>query len=282
MDPTRLLEEDDTHFEARLLRTARRDDPPPEAMNRAAVALGLGVSASAAATATATAVAKAATGHVAAAHTVGTLGAASLAKWVGIGVMSGLVVTGGVRYASDPLLRASLGHGSAAAANVAAAERTVKTRDSAARLRAEERVPEEPARAVAPSLSPETEAARAPLAAPRVPHAPGSSGAAEAAGASPNGSAHVASLSSELVVLERARRALVAHDPDAVLRELGTYISMPHTAVLEAEAEMLAIEALVQRGDTAKAAARAARALETPQNGPHAARLREIVTAGEH
>src|SRR4051812_18724310 len=98
MDPTRLLEEDDSHFEARLLRTARRDDPPAEAMNRAAVALGFGVSATAAATATA--VAKAATGHAVASHTVGTLGAASLAKWVGIGVVSGLVVTSGIRYAS--------------------------------------------------------------------------------------------------------------------------------------------------------------------------------------
>jgi hypothetical protein len=56
---------------------------------------------------------------------------------------------------------------------------------------------------------------------------------------------------------------------------------MRHTEVLEAEAEMLAIEALVQKGDTATARARAARALEAQQNGPHAVRLREIAAASE-
>jgi hypothetical protein len=279
MDPTRLLEEDDTHFEARLLRTARRDDPPPDAVNRAAVALGLGVSASAAATATATAVAKAATGHVAATHTVGTLGAASLAKWVGIGVMSGLVVTGGVRYASDPLLWASMGHASAPAANVAPAERAANASGLGIRAKQGEREMEAPRAEL--GFSTGADIGKAPQAVARSPRGAGSTRAVQQDLAAPSESAHVASLSSELAVLERARHALVAQDPDAVLRELATYASMPHTEVLEAEAEMLAIEAMVQRGDMAKARALAARSLEGQPNGPHAGRLREIVAASE-
>ena len=280
MDPTRLLEEDDSHFEARLLRTARWDDPPPEAMNRAAVALGLGVSASAAMTATATAVAKAATGHAAATHTVGTLGAASLAKWVGIGVVSGLVVTGGVRYASDPVLRASIAHASASAADVAPAERAAQARGLGIRAKQGEREMAEPRAELDPSTG--EEIGKAPQAAVQTSaHGLAPTTADQRDQAAPSESAHVASLSSELAVLERARHALVGHDPDAVLRELATYASMPHTEVLEAEAEMLSIEALVQRGDMAKARARAVRALEAQQNGSHTARLREIVAASE-
>ena len=46
----------------------------------------------------------------------------------------------------------------------------------------------------------------------------------------------------------------------------------------QAEAELLRIEALVQRGDVTTARAQAARALAAAPNGPHAARLREIAS----
>src|SRR5882757_8620467 len=95
MEPRRLLEEDEDRFELRLLRSARRDEAPPGAALRAAVALGFGAGA--------TVVASSAHGAPAVAKTT----VAVLAKWFGLGIVSGLAVSGSVCLVTVPASHAS-------------------------------------------------------------------------------------------------------------------------------------------------------------------------------
>jgi hypothetical protein len=55
-------------------------------------------------------------------------------------------------------------------------------------------------------------------------------------------------LAAEVALLERARRALVEKRAEEVLRVLGIYDASPKTGVLDSEAEMLRIEALLRLG----------------------------------
>jgi len=84
-------------------------------------------------------------------------------------------------------------------------------------------------------------------------------------------------LAAEVSALERARQALLAHRSKDVFRALDEYAAARKTTVLEAEAELLRIEALLQSGHRRAAVELARKALARTPNGPHAARLREIV-----
>jgi len=185
--------------------------------------------------------------------------------------VSGLVVTSGLQYATDPTLRAALsGHHESAPTKIG------ETPHAAPKP---ERALPSPAREL--RAAPDVAVAEGPQAAPeREPHGshPTPPAPAAAAEAEATELPRVASLSVELSLIEEARRALLAHDPAGVTRALDAYAAAPRTGVLQAEAELLRIEALVQRGNVTAAKAQAARALAVAPNGPHAARLREIAS----
>jgi hypothetical protein len=89
------------------------------------------------------------------------------------------------------------------------------------------------------------------------------------------------SLAVELAILERARKALVGHDPRTVLSELDHYDASSHSGILDSEASLLRIEALVQLSQRARAVELAERFLASHPDSPHAPRLHAIISA-EH
>jgi len=287
--PTRLLDED--RFEAELLRTALSEEPTRGALSRAEAALGVGVGAGL--TSVMTGTAKAAAAHAGADHTAAHAGVVSIVKWVGIGVVSSVVVTGGVRFAADPALRARVFReavtSSATTESRAVASKrakhvrapVAKAVDVTAASSAEETTPVEAPSAQEPPL-PDAPSAVATEAAGAVSSpSPSAVGVATAATSLPpravSAVARRASVTEELAVLERARRALRAELPGTALGELDLYWHMPSARVLGAEAELLGIEALLQQGNVSAARANAAAALRRAPGGPHAKRLQEIV-----
>lgn len=258
MDPTRLIDGEGDGFERELLGVARRDGPPSGAVARSAAVLGLAASVSISATTAGTASAAGAKA------TGATFGALSLAKWVGIGAAVGVVTTAGVRLASDPEIVAHLLKRDTPAVTVPAHQASKATIP----------VLEQPV----PAIEPETAGTPAPAAA--IPSAPAAAlkprplvaPLAEPAPTEPA----PPSLAAEVGALDRARRALLEHRPSGALRALDDYSAARRTSVLEAEAELLRAEALLQAGQRSAAAELAQRALEHAPNGPHAVRLREI------
>ena len=92
----------------------------------------------------------------------------------------------------------------------------------------------------------------------------------------PSGNAPVSGIAAELAVLSRARNALAAHNPAAVLAALDEYRRTARTRVLDAEAFMLEVEALVQAGRSTEAARRSHDYLVTHPGSPHRARLQQL------
>ena len=264
MEPTRLIDGGGDGFERELVEAARRDGPPAGALLRSAAVLGLATSSASIATTTA------GTASAAGAKASGAaLGSASLAKWLGIGAAIGLVTTSGARIVSDPEILTALTQRKTPAASPAFS--TDSRRTPAAGM------PGAPTREAQEATQPDSVAPSAPVAqvapkshaAPAVAMEPGEPPAAKAA-LSP-------SLAAEVSALERARRALLIHRPNDVFRALDEYSAARQTSVLEAEAELLRIEALLQSGQRGEAVELAKKALAKAPNGPHAGRLREIV-----
>lgn len=263
MEPKRFMDDGSTGFERDLLAAARHDEPPSGALLRGAAVLGLAAS-SASITATTAGSASAASAKAGSAI----IGSASIAKWLGIGAAVGLVTTSGVRVATDPEILTALTH------------RTSQTESAPHRATPASNVPTPVApapAAEAPATSPKSVAvlpdviaiAPKPRAISSIPLDP-NGGSAPTAPSPP-------SLAKEVDALERARSALLAHRPNDVFRALDDYKAARRTSVLEAEAELLRIEALLQSGQQQAAKRLAEKALEREPNGAHAARLREIV-----
>lgn len=261
MEPTRLIDGEDDGFERELLRAARRDGPPAGALLRGAAVLGLATS-SASITATTAGTASAAGAKASTAA----LGSASLAKWLGIGAAVGLVTTSGARIVSDPEILAALTRPNevtkSAPPSLGSRTRAAPVIDAPPREASETPVLD-PVAPVAPLLQVPSKTRSVPA----VPAEPAESPASKTA---------LPSLAAEVSALERARRHLLAHRPNDVFRALDDYAAARHTSVLEAEAELLRIEALLQSGQTTQAVDAARRALKRTPNGPHAQRLREI------
>jgi hypothetical protein len=287
----RLVDEPDDRFAAVLFRAGLDEEPDRGALGRAEAALGLGVGAGLAITALGAAKASA---HAGAGPALAGASAGSIAKWVGIGLISGVVTVGGARYGTDPALRAEvarLGSGAANSRSVPAPAARPRDAARAAPLPLEEapsrETPPQPEVPVAPpSLSSGAGAGAGQRPAPGAPKAPVSPPAERAATEAPSAGVAAAfpderpavlSLANELAILERARRALFAGQSGAVLKELEAYDRAPGKAVLESEAELLAVEALVQQGRLREAQARAQRSLARSPQGPHAQRLREVI-----
>jgi hypothetical protein len=250
MEPRRLLEEDDDRFELRLLRSACSDRAPAGARERAAVALGLSASGLVATSAA----------HGATAASKATL--AVLAKWFGVGLVSGAVVTGGLHYAATPARptkHAAVSPNITQVAHVPAKAIAPAT-SAQSTTPAEETVADVPTKKLVTTKHAEPAPAISIAPVVETPPAP-----------------QTDSLAAELALLGTARRALVARDPAAVLAALAAYDAAPRTGVLDAEANMLRVEAWLQQGERARAVELARRLLSASPGSTHAARLRHVV-----
>jgi hypothetical protein len=284
MKPTRFVDDDEGGFAAQLLRSGLSDEPIEGAMKRAETALGLGLGAGLAAKVAATAkgVAKAAAVHLGGANAITQVGVASGVKWVGIGLVSSAVLAGSVHYGAVPALRNVVSQHVTTSLS-APAKRHPNAPRIVSRSSAPAAADTTTVVSIAESAPGATVTEPAPSAAvteatPSAATTPPNPRRDSARAAAPVEVARLASLADELSILARARHALLAKQPGVVLRELDVYAHTPSARVLEAEAEILGIEALVQQGSIREAQARAVRSLGAAPNGPHAARLREIAT----
>jgi hypothetical protein len=280
MDPKRYMEGDDAAFETQLVRAARRDGAPDGAAQRAAVALGIGAGAAALSSGAGAA-------GLSAGVTSAKLGLLGIGKWFGIGILSGVVATTAFHYAVRP--------------SPAERDERSTTLQESARPPRPTPAPSTPVAVPPPPPSPgapesdttngTTEAstavakAGAEPAAPRRPSVPkatarGESSASAEPAAPAEAETRLTSLSAELALLQEARRALVAHDPARVLAELQRYSGTPRSGLLDSEADVLRVEALVQAGRRPEAVSLATSALNAAPEGPHAARFRRIIGEG--
>ena len=93
----------------------------------------------------------------------------------------------------------------------------------------------------------------------------------------PNVAARGSTLAAEVTLLDSVRAALAGGAPDQAVRTVERYHREFPVGLLAADAEALALEAIVAQGERALAAQRARRFLERHPNDPHAPRAREIV-----
>jgi hypothetical protein len=243
-EPQRLIDDGGDEISRSLLRSAREDAPSPHARQKAMIALGLagGMSATVtAATATSTAGTLAKSGATVA-----------LFKWIGIGVLGGVVTVGAVAVA--PQLTSH-----AAAPKVAQVQAQAPTS------------PNKPAPAVAPAPPAEEPA---PSATPAAEEAPTAKPEAPKPSAKP---ADKPTLADEVAALDAARVAVSRGDSAAALRALDEHDRRFPGGALGQEATVLRITALAQRGDRA-AATRLGRAfLDAHPTSPLAARVRSLI-----
>jgi hypothetical protein len=304
-------------LERRLLEAARLERPDSRSHRRALLALAGGAALGSATASSAAATLGAAgsasgTGTMAAASGAGAaapsgaaaaagatalggakavVGAATLigvAKAVAIGAISGVVVLGAAQRIQQPeparpapratvaaeierplprpLEPARAARPAAPAVDVGADERVVDV--SPATAPADQPAPAQPPRVekkVAPKPAPIAAAARVePI---------------EVPAATNDAPRATASLSEEVAMLDRARDALMRRDPIQALGILDAYERAKVGSTLSAEAALLRIEALVQRGETARAAWLAEEFLRAHPQSPVADRMRSIIQA---
>jgi hypothetical protein len=305
----RLLDGDSDDLAISILRSADDDSPSADSLKAAALALGisgtLGGSAllasglrSAAVPSAAASGAHAAVGAPPAA-TVASITLGAIVKQMAIGVAAGVLAMGGVQLASD-----------SASTSDAQAPKNIPapTRASAAQARGVVRgQPREPSAQTAtlgaealqsptqPSLdgTPGAPGQRRRSAAPAVLNVAPATVAEAPAAAAPVGEvaslepvkaaepekAPVAlnkSLAAEVLLLDRARNALLAQNPSGALRALDQYRKERQTAILEPEANVLQIQVLEQLGERAAAARLARKFVQAHPASRHAESLRAL------
>jgi hypothetical protein len=176
--------------------------------------------------------------------TAASAGVGLVAKWLGAGVVAGVVVSGTAvsldRFGSDERVPR---------AAPAARSASAPSREFA----------QTPARSLPPAVpsTPDLSPPRAPVAEPL---------------AEPE-----SALSHEVAAIDKARTALGRGDARAALKELDRYDRDVHAGHLGAEAMYLRMEALSLQGDHAQAANAARRLLSAYPDGPHAARAKALV-----
>lgn len=89
------------------------------------------------------------------------------------------------------------------------------------------------------------------------------------------------SLASQLALLAEARHALARSDLAAASKALARYRKAHPSGPLQAEADLLRVELLVARGERSAAMSLAQRLLDDAPSGPHARRLRSLITTLE-
>lgn len=252
--PRRLIEEGATSLEMALLRSAKDDDPPPDALPRAMIAAGVGGAALSGA-ATTSLLAKPASG---------------LLKWA-LNLMVGAAfgLAGGAMF---------MGEGPSEARPTSAQSTAALTGIDASSAGQAEARPETAREATSgvdlPTLGQsDLSAASPPPRAPHksIPHAQ-KPRAPDAAGITKK-----PSLADEVALLDNARRALTAGDAEGALRALETHGKVFSGGALLAEAAVLRIEALAARGDRAGAISKARAFLSAFPKDPHANHVENIL-----
>jgi len=251
-EPRRLLDEGGSDLELSILRAGRADTPSPTSRRKALVALGLAGSATVT-TATSTATAA----------WVKSAGTVALLKWIGVGVIGGLVTIGVVAVRSPSSAAPPLPHGRAASGPG----------------------PRPPAELLAAPI-PDPVSTGAP-----VPPAPAPSGAdavvspptaaSSPADPRPRASARppATTLTEEIAALDAASEALGAGDASRALRALDDHDRRFAGGMLGPEAVVLRIDALVLRGDRASAARLGEAFLAAHPRSPHASHIRSSIGA---
>ncbi len=247
----RWSEEGATQDEMRLLDAARGDRLSDAA--RAKMLRRAGISA--------TVVAATATSGAAAAAS-----GASLATKIVVGVFAVGVAAGGTWRLTRPASDAD-GSSQASAPTLAVSTDESSSGDDAAAApapRTEETIETASAQASAASAAPVASAPEPVAPAPR------------AVRPRPTGSA---SLAEEVAALEKAREALSSKSPEAALRELGKYDKRFPKGALSSEQTVLRVQALLARGERAKAISVADQFAAANPNSPYARRVQELVRA---
>jgi hypothetical protein len=228
-DPRRMLQGDADGVERALLRSAASDEPPLGSEHAVLCALAILPTASSVASSGIATGAGAglgsATGTVA--STTARLGAWSLVRWVGIGVVAGTATLGGVRVLSGPS-----SHGSDNA--------STPLSPVGSALHPASRFPG-PTPAAATNDAESAEPAPSAKRVDKAPWAPADSLASAPVGADP-------SLAAEVAALDRARKALEADDPTSALRVIEEQQRSHGEGVLRPETEVVRIEALIKAG----------------------------------
>lgn len=249
-EPTKLIHQ--RSLEGALLRAVRREAPPARAHERMLSTLGI-----AATVATATTAKVAAAAAVANAKPAATaITAAFVAKWAIVGSVGALVAVGVAREV--PVLFSQSPH--SAAAPSANSTRSLSGPTKAIRT-GENGTVGEPTTVATSETAPND--ARSQSRAPK----PTSSVRP------PAGSDLVA----EVSAIDEARTAAAAHDPARTLVLLDAYRRQFPNGSLQPEAQLLRIEALIQRGQRAQALPIARRLLEAAPDGPLAERIHGLL-----
>jgi hypothetical protein len=97
----------------------------------------------------------------------------------------------------------------------------------------------------------------------------------------PRASSSAVTLADEVAALERAQRALASHDPDAAARELNRYHAKYPQGTLSSEETVLRVQALLARGEDAKAVALANRFAAAHPDSPFAKRVMDLVRSAK-
>jgi hypothetical protein len=250
-EPTKLIHQ--RSLEGTLLRAVRRETPPAHAHERMLSTLGI-----AATVATATTAKVAAAAAVANAKPVVTaITGAFIAKWAIVGSVGALVTVGVAREV--PVL---FSHGShLAAAPSANSTSSLGGPTRAGREGANPAVRDEPATVAAPETAPNDTRSQSratkPTSSVRTPA--------------------VDDLAAEVSAIDQARTVAAAHDPARTLALLDTYQRQFPNGSLQPEAQLLRIEALIQRGQRAQALPIARRLLEAAPDGPLAERIHGLL-----
>lgn len=246
-DPRRLLEGAGTDIECNLLAADRAEMPDAAAKRRAAMALAIG-------TASMWPVAAAATTKAT------TKASVSLAKLLLIGAAGvGALGTGYYLYSR------STATPSTATAQLSAPVRDPVSPAATARAAEDTTTPTAPAEGVTPFESLERERPAEP--AHRAANAP----------AAP--SAPAASISSEIRMLDAARRAQASGDGAGAIRALDEYKKQYPHGVLGEESSLLRIEALAKLGNLSAARALAQKFRAAHPDSPHLRRIDSVLAA---
>ena len=255
-------------FTQGLLDSAFLDEPPRRSLRRTAAFLGVS---EAAAAALASSSASAATAGIVGTG-AGTLSAGAASggkaallvalKWLGAGALVGATTAGGIDYLSTD-----------APPSGRAATPTVVSRGTATESvkPTPKPVAAEPAPVERQAEEQETPTARDSVLKGRAASAPAPAAAVESSVRETPG------LDGEIRRLDRARAALSRGSAEGALAELAAYESERKTAVLEREALVLRVDALLAQGNREGARSLARSYVTAHPDDPHARRLRKLL-----
>jgi hypothetical protein len=269
-EPRRILEGPEASpFERELLESWSSEQPSTASRTRALAIAGAaaGTLAAAATAASASTTGVGAAAGAAAPNAAG-VGLAVTLKWgflfafVAASAVAGAVMLAGSPASDAPPPPAPATIATAPVATAATAPRTTTATGATTA---------EPSNPPAPAAEPRT------LSPDDLPPAPAPAPApATAAATPPSGES---SLSGEIAAFDRARAAFDAGDSDRTLALVDAYEKRFPAGTFVQEAEVLRVQALSRKGDTAGARRAAQRFLAAHPTSPHAARIRAILDA---